>query len=259
MSEAKAVRTQFNDFCRPAFTKCRKAEDDASMAVVGCGGSSISTILATSSNPVTTDTFESTPSTITTQNLTNTNTTLQEIEELKEEIEELKEEIKTLESKREIALNASTTIEEIGKALQSSNRIRRQAGLRTLAPITSCSDFSSKYDLLLETCKDLKDEDINDVKELLEVLKEQIGNINNICSKNEKQQILSRTKEKAETAKLGVNIYNNNKAKEINEKYEKIKEFNDELASKGESTVSISIVTIPVLPIQPTNETQLLQ
>ena len=181
---------------------------------------------------------ENIPSTI---QPTTTNIEIQ-VETLNNSISEKESKKTELIEKKEIARNASKAFENINDALQTLTKKKRQADGPTLPPITTCIQFSTHYNQLLDILTDgLKEEEINFVNDLVRVLTDVILTINDLCSETEKSKIKVETEGKVETANNEVTKFVVGKEQEIVELEEEIDDLTEELEEILQSTTPSSI------------------
>ena len=182
-----------------------------------------------------------TENTTTTIQPTTTNIEIQ-VQTLNNSISEKRSKKTELIEKKEIARNASKAVENINNALQTLTKRKRQADGSTLPPITTCIQFSTHYNQLLDILTDgLKEEEINIVNELVRVLTDIILTINDLCSETEKSNIKVETEGKVETANNEVTKFVVGKEQEIVELEEEINDLTEELEEILQSTTPSSI------------------
>ena len=165
-----------------------------------------------------------------------------QVETLNSSISEKKIKKTELIQKKIIARNASKAVQNINDALQTQTKHRRQADVSTLPPITTCIQFSTQYNQLLDILTDgLNEEEINLVNELVRVLNEVILTINNLCSETERSNIKNETEEKIETANNEVTKFVVGKEQEIVNLEKEIDELTEELNEILQSTTPSGI------------------
>ena len=160
-----------------------------------------------------------------------------QVENLNNSISEKSSKKTELIEKKEIARNASKAVQNINDALQTQTKKRRQADVTTLPPITTCIQFSTQYNQLLDILTDgLKEDEIYLVNELVRVLNEIVLTINDLCSETEKSNIKTKTEEKIETANSEVTKFVVGKEQEIVNLEKEISELTEELEEILQST-----------------------
>ena len=165
-----------------------------------------------------------------------------QVETLNSSISEKNSKKTELIEKKEIARNASKAVQNINDALQAQSKRKRQADVSTLPPITTCIQFSTQYNQLLDILTDgLNEEEINLVNLLVRVLSEVISTINNLCSETEKSNIKNETEEKIETVNNEVTKFVVGKEQEIVNLEKEIDELTEELKEILQSTTPSNI------------------
>ena len=152
------------------------------------------------------------------------------------------------------SLSTGTTTTDLTTTVISS-RVKRQSETTTISPITDCANFESRYNELLDNLKELDDDKISYIKQLVTLLTNAVDD-GIPCTEEEKASLKSSTEDKVADAKSKASEYKDAKEVEKQEAiaavqahHATIKESNEALALLGQSTIALvtSGFTVPPL------------
>merc|ERR1739842_283113 len=125
-------------------------------------------------------------------------------------IAENNKEIEGETEKDTAASSASSVVDGISSALDTGRKlVKRQSDsastIASLASITQCPEFETKFKELLSNLKELDGDNADDkipmIKELVRILNEALPNINTLCDKDAKKKMKEDTATDVQTAK----------------------------------------------------------
>ena len=145
---------------------------------------------------------------------------------------------------------ASNAVYTIQSALSPSSakvsgRIKIQAS-KTVGHVSGCSDFSTKYNSLLDKLAILSDDNIGMIKELVTVLTAELPVP---CTNTEKETLKTSTESKVSTAKAKATEFKEEKEKKIEEFVQIVKEANQQIQEANNQLVAIGAQTIPAATV----------
>ena len=151
------------------------------------------------------------------------------------------------------ANSASAAVDSVNSAL-STRRNRRQAASTTVGPVTGCTDFSTKYNALLDALAALSDDNIDTVKQLVTVLTAAVSD-GVPCSTEEKTALQSSTSSKVTASKAAASTYAAAKATqiatlhaEVQAQQDLITAANNALVSSGQTTIAAATIAYTQAP-----------
>ena len=184
----------------------------------------------------------------------------------KKKIDDANREIVEENKKSEAASSASSAVDSIANALEGSptttipGRSKRESEstIAPLASVSTCLEFEENFKTLLNNLKEVTDDKILLINELVRVLSVHLPNVV-ICNATEKAAIKTQTESDVQTAKSKVDEYKEKKVEKIKvlvvlveEELLIIETSNQVLVDTGSTTIPPP--TIPPVATQYTNE-----
>lgn len=126
-----------------------------------------------------------------------------------------------------------------------SGRIKIRAS-KSVGLVSGCSDFSTKYNSLLEGLDILTDDNIGLIKQLVTVL---TAALPVPCTDTEKETLKTSTESKVSAAKAKAQDFKEEKEQKIEEFVQIVKESNQQIQEANNQLVAIGAQTIPVATV----------
>ena len=171
----------------------------------------------------------------------------------KKKIEDANTEIVEENNKSEAASSASSAVDSIASALEGSatttaisGRVKRQSEsfIAPLAVVSTCLQFDENFRTLLDNLKELDDDKIPLINELVGVLSVHLPNVA-ICNAAEKAAIKAETASDVQTAKNKTDEYREKKEVKIKSLVELVEEEILLIESSNQILVNFGSTTIP--------------
>ena len=171
----------------------------------------------------------------------------------KKKIEDANTEIVEENNKSEAASSASSAVDSIARALEgsattsaSSGRVKRQSesSIAPIAGVSTCLQFDENFKTLLDNLKELDDDKIPLINELVRVLSVHLPNVA-ICNAAEKAAIKAETASDVQTAKNKTDEYREDKKDKIKSLVELIEVELLLIESSNQVLVNYGSTTIP--------------
>merc|ERR1712079_868033 len=150
------------------------------------------------------------------------------IDAANEEIVEANEEHATVSENVNTASNADSAVDNIQTALSPTSttvgrRMRRQDESSTIGPVTTCDEFGEMYNSLLDELAKFSDDNVGLIKQLVEVLNNELSTIDTLCTPDAKQTLKDQSDSKVTAAKDKAAQYKEEKEERLDELVEIVK------------------------------------